>query len=356
MKELRIKLTPLEPYFFGGERIFEINDSNKHYFIRSLKYPSQTTLFGVLRYLGIKNFSKGFCLDADDIKNIGESSFSLEESKKYGKINKISPLYIMDEEEKIYIHTPFDCQRESVKKDTKSYTPFEKYSESVLTSNGWKRFPREYDAKKGIADSWLSLSSLETKGDLFSEVVRVGINKDLDENAFVKKAFKRLKEGFSFVFYAFVEDDFEISKERVVYVGHGKSAFRAEVTETNGNEHKGWQDKVKKIVSPNMVYAQSDIYVSQEKVSDIYQQCEFVCVKIRNFRNLTTRIAKTDVRARYERAKKTTLLIQAGSVFKPHAEGKEKFVEQISKNGIRSETAGFNQIIIGGVKNEEAHI
>lgn len=54
MASYLIKLTPLEPYFFGGERNFSFGKSKKEtkpsYYIKSLEAPSQTTLLGALRY------------------------------------------------------------------------------------------------------------------------------------------------------------------------------------------------------------------------------------------------------------------------------------------------------------------
>ena len=49
-----ITFTPMEPYFFGGERTFGFgkeSDRKPPYYIVSEKKPSQPTLFGTLRYI-----------------------------------------------------------------------------------------------------------------------------------------------------------------------------------------------------------------------------------------------------------------------------------------------------------------
>ena len=57
MKKLQLKFTPLEPYFFGNEKTFSFPNSKdggqlrNSYLIKSESIPSQTTLFGTIRYL-----------------------------------------------------------------------------------------------------------------------------------------------------------------------------------------------------------------------------------------------------------------------------------------------------------------
>ena len=54
MGKYLIKLKPLEPYFFGGERTFGFGNKTKQkqpYYIVSEYTPSQPTLFGTLRYI-----------------------------------------------------------------------------------------------------------------------------------------------------------------------------------------------------------------------------------------------------------------------------------------------------------------
>jgi len=90
-----IKLRPLEPYFFGGETTFSYlgidNEEEKQraggYYIQSLDTPSQTTLFGALRYLGIRKPSSDYNLCDDDKKRIGGASYRLTDGNAdFGEI------------------------------------------------------------------------------------------------------------------------------------------------------------------------------------------------------------------------------------------------------------------------------
>jgi CRISPR-associated protein Cmr3 len=48
MAKYLIKLYPIDRYFFGSDVTFGADNSN--YFVRSVYFPQQTTLLGMLRY------------------------------------------------------------------------------------------------------------------------------------------------------------------------------------------------------------------------------------------------------------------------------------------------------------------
>ena len=101
-RTLKIELKPIGPYFFGNDRIFHYGKDDisriggSKYFIRSEKIPLQTSLFGVLRYLGILDKKMQIApLSEEDKKNIGKESFEYEkEQQVFGEIEKLSPLYL----------------------------------------------------------------------------------------------------------------------------------------------------------------------------------------------------------------------------------------------------------------------
>ena len=100
-KEILIRLTPLEPYFLGSDRTFHYGENDvrrigkSDYFIKSVKIPSQTTLFGILRYLGMQNRTVDYVL-GDSEQYIGSSSFRfMDNSQSFGMIKSISPLLLM---------------------------------------------------------------------------------------------------------------------------------------------------------------------------------------------------------------------------------------------------------------------
>ena len=72
--------------------------------------------------------------------------------------------------------------------------------------------------------------------DLFSGVLRVGINRREQENGFFKKEYKRLKTGFSFAVYCDLNEKWENMPE-TVFLGQGHSAFH--VRAEKADEHPG---------------------------------------------------------------------------------------------------------------------
>jgi hypothetical protein len=341
---LRIKLTPPEPYFLGGERIFEVGDNNRHYFIRSLKTPAQTTLFGILRFLALTNVSaqpRILTKEEGEKYGSGGSSYNLFSPNPagFGKISGISPLYLMDCEGNYYIRTPFDHNVGEHGEDEQEYAPFEKYVADALET---KKFPCEYTAKKVITDSWLCLTAdagkegkYKTFKKLFGCDTRTGIDKNRNLHAFVKKEYAVLAKGFSFVFFADVADDF-VAGDRFVQPG-----FSAEV------ERSAEPAIPPDLLRSNILCAQSDIYLHSEETNRLYRLCDFVCVKTRGFRGRTTNPAGKTVSERFERYPKIATLIQAGSVFMPKKDQKANAIQILTGNA-HVRIAGFNHIISGG--------
>lgn len=124
MNNYQIKLTPVNAYFFGGEKHAEKKGEpgkfEMDYYVRSELYPQQTTLLGTLRYYLLM---KNGCLSprknnkesqANDL--IGKNSFIYrkgETVQTFGKIHSISPLYFLKGDDK-YIIAPFDREFELV--------------------------------------------------------------------------------------------------------------------------------------------------------------------------------------------------------------------------------------------------
>ena len=80
-----ITFTPMEPYFFGGERTFGFgkeSDRKPPYYIVSEKKPSQPTLFGTLRYIILSQnnalFDQKGAAKAGEL--VGAESFSFQKA------------------------------------------------------------------------------------------------------------------------------------------------------------------------------------------------------------------------------------------------------------------------------------
>ena len=372
--KLLIKLTPLEPYFLGDDRSFQYGELKIQraagYISHSRITPSQTTLFGVLRYLGIKTPDPDFKLDCQDIENIGKSSFNLPKPNAdgFGRIISVSPLYLYDNNGQYYVRTPFDHNN---KGNYTSYEPWEKYTEFIPTGCGQRIFPEDYDEKSGLEDSWTCLKDLSLHSKLFKRVMQVGHEKKGVSEAFYKKERVVIHKDFSFAFIAEVKDGFykepaetdpKSPEKRVVYLGQDKSTFLAEII-TDFTEPSFCL--LRNQIKTNTVYALSDIYIQPEvkitkgetvnsnnenekdKMRKLYSLCNFVCAQSIDFRVFRTDYSlKLPHGKRFIKEPELIRLIAAGSVF--IVNDLNRFKELCHNE--HAEKAGFNQLLEGSRK------
>ena len=353
---LLIKLTPMEPYFFGDDRSFQYGELSIQraagYISHSRVTPAQTTLFGVLRYLGIKSPNSDFKLEDNDIANIGNRSFNLLEpsDERFGRIISVSPLYLYDSNNRFYIRTPFDHD----KTNKNTYEPWEEYSETMVSTDcGKRKFPVKYNEKIGLEDSWTCLDDLSLHANLFKRIMQVGHDKNGAAEAFYKKERVMMCRGMSFAFIAEVMDDFEYRQKtdergvlypekRVVYLGQDKSAFLAEII-TDFTEPPFGLLKAK--TNPDIAYALSDIFIQPNKsektdgIKAFYSTCNFVCAQSTDFRVfLTDYTSKLPHGGRFKKGSELIRLITAGSVFIVNEKG--RFMQMCCNK--HAEKAGFN--------------
>ncbi len=340
--KILIKLTPLEPFFFGNEKSFAYGETRRQragsYYSVSDDLPSQTTLFGVLRYMGIKEKKVNYSLSENDISNIGNESFDLtKEGQSFGRIISISPLYLTDQNNQFYIKTPLNHKNGSEK-----YTPFTEYRE-VQTSAGMKLLPEDYDAKAGIASSFVCLSDGVVVTDVFSSVEKVGINTAQKEDAYFKKKYKLLN-GYSFSFFAEVEEGFPEITDQVVFLGQGKSAFEAKVlSDIEEPNFSIILEKLEKHPCP-VALALSDIYIKQD-ILQLYELCNFAMISNKGYRVFSTNYERGVAQIkRFNKSKDYINLIEAGSVFL--ISDKDKF--QVAIDNDHAKKAGFNYVLMGG--------
>lgn len=354
--KIKIALRPLEPYFFGGERIFKFDGSTlaaKSYFIESMRMPSQTTLFGTLRYLLLKNPKADF---SPEEERIGKASFDFNsEDQSFGIIKSISPLYLADggDSPDLFIRCPFDHMR--IKHDKNGtdtvmtdYTPFS-YDNNAIAGDV-PCYPTDYKAKDEIEDGFLRLSnnSILRADEVFTDFVSVISRKNVDggsaEEGFAKKKYYRLTYDRFFVFFAEIDDGhYDVLRSNVpVFLGQGKSAFSATITEESEPQFSfGPRDY-------NYAIALSDICVgNQETEKAMFDCCKFCVVTIRDQRNLITNANtkagnNADSRRRYTKTPALMHLISAGSFFilKPERIGNFKGLV----NNDHYKTAGFNNL------------
>ena len=100
----KILFTPLEEYFFGDEgSFFSEIDEKQGYYLVSKDIPSQTTIFGIIRYLGLSHIKSDYKYTPKEYEAnktaIGCKGFNIEKAitennsqKNFGKIKNISSI------------------------------------------------------------------------------------------------------------------------------------------------------------------------------------------------------------------------------------------------------------------------
>ncbi|WP_148880178.1 hypothetical protein [Streptococcus sp. Marseille-P7376] len=195
MTEYLVTFKPLGDYSFGSDRHFSFvsrnnysNDEYAPYFIRTNRVPEQSTVFGMIRYLIL--VSNGIQLKQDfrydDVtrnkmkKLIGEKSFSLNGSvQHFGKLEKISPIFLLKNSEEIIIPNPFNNKQ--VKEGIEQFAPMILEEIKVSTSFGEISLPKskEYNPKEGYGNGYYNIKTgcLEAIEDIFMTKVATGVRR-----------------------------------------------------------------------------------------------------------------------------------------------------------------------------------
>lgn len=295
----RVLLTPLGNFFFGGQKQTEV-ENEKDYYIKSLYYPPQTVILGMLRQeLLIQNGL--FPLDKVDkegkekaVHLIGEASFDpTSMAQEFGVIEELSPVFIMREKKHIFHISPMDyghtykCHDEG-----KTYFnhPEAKTKSFIPDFAG-------YDAKEGNPVKLISKDSpheaIDLK-DVFIQDEQIGIKKgksgQTEEEGYYKQVFLRLKKEYTFAFYLKLKTEWNGQafsfNDNMVFIGGERSGFKMEVENVN-DENKSVSDlfhqSLPELAGPKILLT-GDAFVEPQ----ILNQCDFAVSKSvfsRNFRS-----------------------------------------------------------------------
>ncbi len=344
MSEITLKITPIDTYFFGTENINPLNDE-ANYFLKSNKLPQQSTLLGALRYALLLNADETL-FDNNTIVNkteaaklIGEQSFKLDEIEfKFGKIKKISPVFLIKNNQK-YIPCPI------IGKD------------DIFELKKNNAFIKNYDAKKGYNSYYTNGKEFVKEEKIFEEQIQVQnfkekqnrkqnnlqVNAKDKEDAFFKTQFYTLTKDWTFGIAIEIEDENLLPDSFQMKMGGENKLFNFEKT-TIISEPK----PLEKFASHNfhLLTFISDAYTNQyEPIFD------FGVLETIPFRYLSSTIEKTE--KYYNRSKtderelkqsKLVELIKKGSIF--YFSDKEKliaFEKQFKNNYLQK--VGFNHYI-----------
>ncbi|MDR1441038.1 MAG: hypothetical protein LBJ02_01370 [Bifidobacteriaceae bacterium] len=371
-----IKLTPLEPYFFGGERTFHyagVNETGNSYFIRSLDWPTQTTLFGTLRYLGNRKKGNGTGGFQRDDEAIGPDSFNLGvHGQSFGWIESISPLYLVNDSNEWLVPVPFDHRADEL-----NYSPcgWSKNPTQVTDGSGtrYRVLPEGLNPKSGLAEGWLNLTSRvveKTEPEsstaaqtepLARSIVRfehssqrasAGPAPDPDDpdKLLRRRLLKELRKGLSFAFFAELDNRFT-PEPSIAYLGQGRRGFAVKVieereaTEALAASSTLVADAVlgaERDIPPGHVlgYALSDVYLDPARLAEC---CSFTITKTRPLRGFSTQYGEGSQSQRFRRGQQLLHLMSAGTVFlinNPQAFHKLLATERSAK------IAGFNHVVV----------
>ena len=321
-----IKFTPLEPYFFGNEKNFGYGlRKNKTYFIESNEVPSQSTLFGTLRYCCIDDPGKSYNINPEEI---GSESFNIlsEKIQSFGKIKRMSPMFLT-KGNLFYIPVPMNHKKGDY------YTPFSQYEE-CLTDKGVRSFPLDYENKLGLQEGFMQING-EQQGkvlinysddSLLYRVDRIGINTKNKQQGFFRKIYCMLTQGCSFAVLADI--DKKVS-DQMVYMGRDKSPFKVSFVNAEsvfGGGKGKYEDAfsaltemirgcIKKFnLSKKFQLALSDLYIP-DNVEEVYNGCSFACIKTKDYRSFITNYKTNRFENRFQRGITLQTMIKAGSIF-----------------------------------------
>lgn len=340
-----VKISPLEPYSFGGDQNFKYKDEvptgKESYFLRSKEVPEQTTILGTLRYLILQEkglLKTSFTYDVEERNKmkgyIGGESFSYLKTKaqNFGSLKSISPVFLMNQGGDILVKNPFHNTAEN------GYQAM-KMGASVETSYGNISLPLvgEYDAKNGHAYGFINLSNKKVETGLFDTKLVVGNQKNGTEESkkdgFFKREMKTLKEGYCFAVYVETEEDV-LPQKTVAYMGKKKSAF---LIETEKERPDDLSEKVQACFCEGDIwyYALSDIVVQQP-----LNYGQFCIVEEKYQRNLET-IHGENGHAKRVKSEIRHHLIESGSVFYQ--------TEPVIAENENAKQIGYNRVVkIGG--------
>jgi CRISPR-associated protein Cmr3 len=321
-KKYLIKLTPLDTFFFGGESTFG-EGLAANYLAKSNLFPQQTALLGVLRHQLLIQHNCINGSDADKIALIGAKSFSTEAESvnTYGKIACISPVFMTNEGNNYFVRS-----REFVTigdGNVATLTLKMEVSNCKTSLNGKERTSKSdapwfetdekdkygknkvFSPKNPFAEQLVSKDKKPIEiDDVFKKSEKVGITKYKDGRpqtgglgeadnglGFYKQTSYRLQRGWSFAFFAILNDETSLVSSLVQFGGENRP-FRMEVepldTAADLSDFEDlYQDAKKPSCAFDRIVLLSDAYLP----SSVYDDCVFANTDIVNFRNIKTTVA-----------------------------------------------------------------
>ena len=328
LKKYIVKLKPVGPFFFGGEKTFGSLKS-QNYFTVSDVMPQVSSIVGLLRFLILKN---NLGLDCKAIADeIGPESFTLSFTKcgdrdyvpNMGRLKSVSPVFITDPNSgAYYTRMPLDSGY--------SVSAVENVKGSHVSSGmvDIKKGDEAFEMKK--FDNYMYWTKVtdgkveKVKEDDFIKYdERIGINKgerNGDDHNFFKQKMVRFLGDEEFIFTTEIEENNDVTLQgltgEIVKLG-ASSLFRISIEEGNID----WKEEFKSLRTSsaekgkkeemNKIILLSDMYLPDFSI--LYEKSIFVWGISKTFRSIIT---KSEEEHSWSNHKKSALyrVLPAGTV------------------------------------------
>lgn len=348
-----ITLTPLDWYFFGGEKTF--GEDNAEYFVHSIKLPQQSSILGMLRFQLLKQkgwlFGKGGDKEDPKIKNlIGKDSFSIKENHTFGKIKSISPVCIYngdkEKQERFYIPQALD---HNLKISVESHDqPKERVCLNGCIKNSLVLSGDTYDSKTNT--SWCEwrnvVEDVIKENDIWTSKSQVGIKKTDsrdNEKAFYKQTVLKFRDKFCFAFWVDLD---EVLESDFVFLGAERSCFRMDVKPVAEGDAKSAYKRICSERNKNVCLDRLEIYGDTyvEDIAKLNSLCEFQISSSISFRNMEMIKTTGSFKSGYVYYKKNSRfnLLKRGSILYFKNEHRAEILSLIEKEHLQ--LVGYNII------------
>ncbi len=296
MTRYLIKLTPLDAFFFSQENKYRKKKGKYEadYYQKSAYFPQQTTLLGMLRYYILLINEQIPITDKQTAENlIGKQSFDIGvKNPDFKTIKNISPVFIIGNDEKIYVQNPKDLLLQN---DEPVY--LERKSSGIKNNlTDELQIVSNYVEKNGLSNflihsetDWLPMDYDEKQNPdgVFIKQEKIGITKSKSgqtlDNAFYKQVFYRLQKGYSFGFLADLKEDSLKVLSEIIPTGAEKNQFQ--ITMKPCDKTLENEIQLKNNNAPKIVLL-SDVYLSNYDPNDF----QFAISSTKTFRFLKTEV------------------------------------------------------------------
>lgn len=289
-----VRLTPLAPYFFGGENTFD-EGAKANYLARSNQMPSQATLLGMMRYVVLRQRKLLGLKDQEACKKaIGPASFSFDHSvdpqgreTDYGLIARLSPLFLRDDQVGDYFTAmPLDDFMEFGMEKGRSYLSGKVLAAipcakdlNVKTYDHYLHFlnPDCERLADRLRERYQNEPALQV---VFHEEEQIGITKNkkerhgTDEDAFFKQTLVTLHPDLSFAFVVTTHKPLQTETD-MVFMGANRSMFKMEISQPDPLPDffsSGEKNYFARLARPGRYLLLSDAYLQPA----LWQAADFV--------------------------------------------------------------------------------